>query len=427
MKVAILGFGIEGEATLRYFHEKNADITVFDEAKTVKEKLPPGVHFNHVKNGQFKADGFDVVVRGPAIHPNRVVANGKLTSATALFFEDCRAPIIGVTGSKGKGTTSSLIFEMLTRAGVRAHLVGNIGIAALDILPDIRPSDVVVFELSSFQLWDMHTSPHIAVVLMIEPDHLDVHQDMQEYITAKANITRWQKKHDIAIFLPENEPSVAIAQQSKGTRLGYGKPPAAYVKNSQFIINEQFICSINDLLLPGKHNVLNTCAAITAAWQYTQDVTALAEALQEFSGLEHRLKFVAEKHGVKYYDDSIATTPGSAIAAVKAFDQPKVLILGGSSKGADFGELANTLTNADMRRVLLIGDEAPRIAEALEAVGFANYDNLESMRMPEIIELAADIAQPADIVILSPACASFGMFENYKDRGNQFIAAVHAL
>ncbi len=427
MKVAILGFGLEGEAVLRHFREKNATVTVFDEKSQVEQKLPADVHFRHIKNGQFHAKGFDLVVRGPAIHPDRVITESALTSATKLFFQDCPAHIVGVTGSKGKGTTSSYIFGMLTRAGVRAHLVGNIGTAALDVLPDIRPSDVVVFELSSFQLWDMTTSPHVAVVLMIEPDHLDVHRNVNEYISAKANITRWQKKDDIVIFLPDDEHSAKIAKLSKGTKLGYGKPPAAYVKNDRFVIDEHSICSVNDLLLPGHHNILNACAAITAAWQYAQNTTAIAEALKEFSGLEHRLKFVAEKHGVKYYDDSIATTPGSAIAAIKAFEQPKVLILGGSSKGVDFSDLATALTNADMRRVLLIGDEAPRIAEALDAVGFVNYENLAYIGMQELVQLVADVAEPGDVAILSPACASFGMFENYKDRGDQFIAAVQGL
>jgi len=426
MKVALLGYGVEGESALRYFRAKSAHITVFDE-QDIQHKLPPDIHFKEVKDGQFRVNGFDVVVRGPAIHPDRITTDGKLTSATKLFFKDCPAEIIGVTGSKGKGTTSSLIFEMLTRAGVRAHLVGNIGTAALDILPDIRPSDVVVFELSSFQLWDLQVSPHVAVVLMVEPDHLDVHHGMKEYVAAKANITKWQKKSDVVISHPSNEASLSIAGYSKGTQLRYGEPPAACVKDDQFVISEHNICSISDLLLPGKHNVMNACAAITAAWQYTQDVTAIAEALQEFSGLEHRLKFVAEKHGVKYYDDSIATTPGSAIAAVASFEQPKVLMLGGASKGADFSELAVALTNATMRQVLLIGDEAPRIAESLESVGFVNYKLLEHVQMEELVQLAADAAKAGDIVILSPACASFGMFKNYKDRGNQFITAVQQL
>lgn len=429
MKVAILGYGVEGRSALRYWRERGADITVFDENPDAAEDLPAGVHAKTGKGCFEKAIGFDVVVRGPAVAPKRVAdKKAHVTSPTKLFFEHCAAPIIGVTGSKGKGTVSSLIFEMLTRAGVRAHLAGNIGVPMLDILPDVRPDDVVVLELSSFQLWDLNCSPHVAVILMIESEHLDVHSSLQDYLAAKANTVRFQDPSDGVIYHPTNRYAKQIAESSEGKKIRYAKAPAAHVVDGTFMIDEHKLCSTSHLLLTGEHNIENACAAITAAWQYTNDTDAICGALGQFAGLPHRLKLVAEKKGVAYYDDSIATTPGSAIAATKAFVEPKVLILGGSFKGADFKELARLIKKVHMRRVLLIGDEAERIAKEFKIAGFNNYDLLGSkISMRDIVKAADRVAEKGDKVILSPACASFGMFKNYSDRGDQFIHAVEEL
>lgn len=428
MKVAILGYGREGRSALRYFREKDADITVFDEQETVSD-LPKGVGFVGGKDAFLHVDGFDTIVRTPAINPERIKhQGGTLTSVTELFFDECPAHIIGVTGTKGKGTTSSLIFEILKSAGEGVHLAGNIGVPALDILPDTRVGDIVVLELSSFQLWHIKKSPQVAVVLMIEPDHMDVHSNMDDYISAKANIAKWQDPDDVVIYHPTNEHSKAIANQSKGKRLQYMKPPAAHVKNDYFVIDDQKICSTRDLLIPGKHNIENACAAITAAWQYTHNTAAIAEALATFKGLNHRLKFIAEKRGVKYYDDSIATTPGSAIAAIESFSQPKVLIMGGSSKGADFSTVATSLLQANIRKVLLIGEEAGRIEKVLSDAGFREYEKLgPGVDMKDIVKLGTKLAKEGDVLILSPACASYDMFKSYQDRGDQFAAAINDL
>lgn len=428
MKVAILGYGKEGHSALRYYREKNAEITVFDEDAAAEAQLPVGVAFKGGKDCFSEASGFDVVVRSPAIHPGRITTDGRITDSTKIFFAECPAPIIGVTGTKGKGTVSSLIFEMLKNAGVGVHLAGNIGVPMLDILPDVRVDDVVVLELSSFQLWQLKASPDVAVVLMIEPDHLEVHANMNEYVGAKANIAKWQADGDLVIFHPDNTYAELIASRSAGTKLRYGKPPAAHVKAGNFMVDEHKLCSSSNLLIPGKHNIDNACAAITAAWQYTHNIAAIVQALASFKGLPHRLGLVREVEGISYYDDSIATTPGSAIAAIEAFKAPKILILGGSAKGADFTELAKKVKKAKMRRVLLIGDEATRIKAAFDKAGFKDYDVLGTKTtMKKIVKAAAAAAEKDDVVILSPACASFGMFKNYGDRGEQFVEAVEGL
>jgi UDP-N-acetylmuramoylalanine--D-glutamate ligase len=387
--------------------------------------LGPGVFKN--------LQGFDLVVRTPGLAPYKIETDGKVWSATNEFFAQCPAPIIGVTGSKGKGTTSSLIASILEAAGKKVWLVGNIGLPALSVLAKIQPDDIVVYELSSFQLWDLEKSPHTAVVLFIEQEHLDVHRSMEEYVKAKAQITRHQTEDDLLIYNANNQYAEHIAEGSKARKVAYPSAEAAYVHmyDEMFCYGSTALCSVRELRIAGEHNKVNALAAIDAIWQYTQDPEAIKAGLNAFHGLPHRLAFVAEMNGVRYYDDSIATTPGSAIAALQAFpDTQKTIILGGSYKGSDFTELAHELTQHRVR-ALLIGDEAQRIAAACEAAGFRNYEIIEGVAAPAVAETvtrrAAELSQPGSVVLLSPAAASFGIFKNYVDRGEQFIAAVKAL
>ncbi len=425
MKIAIAGYGLEGKSNYHYFMSRG-DVTIVDEREAVDD-LPSGVP-TLLGEGAFSRLGdFDLVVRTAGLSPRKIQTSGKVWSATNEFFEKCPAPIIGVTGSKGKGTTSSLVASILTEAGKTVHLVGNIGLPALDELAHISEDDLVVYELSSFQLWDAERSPQVAVVLHIEPDHLDVHESYDEYVSAKGNIARYQGLNDRIVYNALDESATTIAGLSVGQRLPYQTPRTAHVSDGQFYYGEQLLCSVDELQLPGAHNQDNVCAAITAIWPWVQDGAVIGEGLRAFGGLDHRLKFVAEKQGVSYYDDSIATTPGSAIAAMRAFDGPKIIILGGSSKGADFNEVAATAAQSDVKRAILIGDEADHIEQALANVGVASINQGSETTMAAIVQLAASIADTSDTVILSPACASFGMFRDYKDRGDQFIAAVNDL
>jgi UDP-N-acetylmuramoylalanine--D-glutamate ligase len=427
MKIAILGYGVEGKSAYTYFSTiyPEAAFSIYDNQTEAGSSLPPRASFaGSITNSSEIAA--DIVVRSPSVSPHTITSTGRITSVTQEFFQTCPAPIIGVTGTKGKGTTSSLIADILRAAGETVHLVGNIGTPALDELAKITSNDVVVYELSSFQLWDMERSPHTAVVLMIEPDHLDVHTSLKDYIDAKAHITRYQHENDQIIYHPTNPYSFQIAQQSLGQKITYSTEKTAHISQDKIYMNDQEICAVSDVVLPGAHNLENICAAITATWSYTQDVGAIQHAIKNFTGLPHRLKYVAKNHEVAYYDDSISTTPGSAIAALKAFSAPKVIILGGSSKGADFAPLAEELLTSNIRHVLLIGQEATRIQNELDMRGFHQYEVVDG-DMNEIVQKAAHYAQAGDVIILSPACASFGMFTSYKDRGQQFTKAVNAL
>lgn len=427
MKIAIAGFGVEGEANYAYWSkDPSNDITIVDQKDVPDQPLPEGVKTLLAPDAFEHLDGFDLVIRTAGLAPYKIKTDGKVWSGTNEFFAKCPAPIIGVTGSKGKGTTCSLVYSILKAGGKKAWLVGNIGEPSLDILAQIQPTDVVVYELSSFQLWDIEKSPHTAVVLGIEPDHLDVHRSMEEYVAAKGNITAFQAPDDLLIYNAGNQYSRQIAESSQAVKVGYPSEVTTHVYNNSFYNGEQILCSVDALQIQGAHNQQNAMAAIDAAWQYVNDPAAIEAGLKGFKGLPHRLAFVRSVGGVDYYDDSIATTPGSAIAALRAFDRPKVIILGGSKKGSDFSELAAEITHHDAQAIL-IGDEAPVIAAAFDAVGFKNYEVINNATMPKIVERAHALATEGSVVLLSPSAASFGLFQNYKDRGEQFIAAVNAL
>lgn len=452
MKIAIAGYGAEGISNFNYYAQQGGhEIAIVDERSEVPN-LPANVPTILGEGAFGKLQDFELVVRTAGLNPHKIQTNGKIWSATNEFFAKCPAPIIGITGTKGKGTTSSLAAEILRADGKTVHLVGNIGIPALDELPKIQPSDIVVYELSSFQLWDLEKSPHVAVILHMEPDHLDVHADMEEYVRAKANIRLHQTMDDICFYHPTNVYAQQIVEMKgdvsvddfhhrqwrwRAFRYDISEVrdpsiPVAYVQNGVFCIKRPDSETISTipatvLKIKGAHNQQNACAAIDAALMFGASDQAIEKAMGTFEGLPHRLKFVRTVDGISYYDDSIATVPGSTIAAMRSFEQPKIMILGGSKKGTDFEELAQAAGRVDIRRVIAIGEEGDRIEEALKARNIITLNLGSHVSMKEIVDVARLQAKEGDVVVLSPACASFGMFKNYADRGDQFIAAVNAL
>lgn len=429
MKIAIAGFGVEGRSNFEYFKHKG-DVTIVDERPEVAD-LPYGAPTLLGPDAFSKLDEFDLVVRTAGLAPRKLTTTAKIWSATNEFFDKCTVPIIGVTGTKGKGTVSSFIESILKEAGLKTMLVGNIGVPALDALERANQCDAIVYEMSSFQLWDIEKSPQIAVVLLIEPDHLDVHASFDEYINAKANIRRFQKKGDVCFYHPTNEFSAQIAAtntEAESYRFNdSSEVRSVYIKDDAFYVENRRICGTDAVQLAGVHNLENACAAISAALEMTNNFEAVERGIRAFTGLPHRLKFVREVNGVRYFDDSIATTPGSVIAAMKAFSGSKVLILGGSSKGANFTELARIATTQGVDHVVAIGTEGPVIAEAFRRVNIPVTNLGLDTRMMTIVRTAASVAHAGGVVILSPACASFDMFKSYADRGDQFIAAVNEL
>ena len=427
-KIAIVGLGVEGLASVQYLKKHGAKVTELDKKDSKK----------YLDN----LEQYDLIVRSPGVKLSLLKVNpSKITSQTKLFFDLCPCPIIGVTGTKGKGTTASLIYEMLKKNRQDAYLGGNIGKAPFDFLDKLSPHSIVVLELSSFQLQDLTKSPHIAVMLMTTSEHLkawgdaNYHESINEYIDAKRNILRFQNSNDFAVvnrdYPASNESDVFTQGQVyyvSRERDGY---EGCFVENEALWIlkdgQKTRIITTSQIKIPGGHNLENACAACMAATLCGVSKENIASVLKTFKGLEHRLELVKEVNGVKYYDDSFSTTPETAIAAIEAFKNPEILILGGSSKNSDFNELGRIISShKNIKAIIGIGKEWPRIRSKIsKKTRIILVEGAENMN--KIIMAASKIAKEGDVVLLSPACASFDMFKNYKDRGEQFKREVNRL
>lgn len=433
MKIAIAGYGIEGEANYRYWARQTGhDITIVDEALVPKNPLPDGVKTLLGPGVYGQLDGYDLVVRTAGLAPRKINTNGKIWSSTNEFFAHCPADIIGVTGTKGKGTTSSLIAKILEAAGKKVWLVGNIGVSALAVLDQIQSEDIVVFELSSFQLWDIEKSPHIAVITIIEADHLDIHEDMEEYVAAKARIRQFQTDDDVCIYHPTNGLSKAIASsynRGKTIRYGVSDGGGVYVEDGAFRADEGALAPVEALQLVGLHNQENACAAITACLEYNVTPGLIEVGLRTFKGLPHRIEFVREYEGVAYYNDSYASAPMATAAAIESFSRPTIVIIGGTDKGSDFTALFERMKRrTNVKQIVFIGTTRTMLVEKLEPAGLkVPFTVVDGTGMPEVVEAARSVACPGDVILLSPGCASFDMFKDFSDRGNQFREYVQSL
>jgi len=432
MKIAIAGYGAEGKVSYDYWNTPENEVVIVDEREISSDDMLIDANTMTGEGVFGKLEGFDMVVRTASLAPRKIKTDGKIWSGTNEFFARCidrGVPIIGVTGTKGKGTTSSLIASILRAAGKTVHLVGNIGQPALEVLPEIHEDDIVVYELSSFQLWDLEVSPQVAVVLMIEPDHLDTHADFSDYIMAKSQITANQLTTDRVVYNIANAYATKIAQLSPGQRLPYPSEYTAHVQGGMIYYGETELCDLDNLLLPGQHNLENALAAITAVWSWVQEPASISEGLRSFAGLPHRLELVRELDGVSYYNDSFSSAAGAAVAAIRAFTSPEIIILGGIDKGADFTELAQTIKDApNVKQLIIIGEIRHKLADILRKSGVTQSMEVTDVQtMREVVGLARQAATSGDIVILSPACASFDMFKNFYDRGDQFRSIVQGL
>ena len=444
-KVAVLGFGMEGQDLVQFLLSQEAEITIFDQKEAHElgeiyerfEKL--GCQFELGKESLKKlpTGRFDFVFRSPGFSPLRpeIMAAQKegtiISSATKIFFDLCPGKIIGVTGTKGKGTTATLVYEILKEDKKQVFLAGNIGQSMLALLPQIKKGDWVVLELSSFQLQDLDKSPHLAVVLFVTSEHLDYHQDTKEYIQAKSNIVRHQNKKDLAVLNTDDLTSSFFASLTPAQIYCFSrqkKVNGAFVKDQKIYLFDQVVGSTDKLQLLGEHNWDNVCAAVLTAHLAGAGLESIRKAVFAFQGLEHRLEKVAVIKGVTFYNDSFSTTPETTIAALKSFKKPLVLIAGGSEKGSDYHDLGKEINKSSVKTLILIGQMADRIKQAVLRAGFQREIIFRpSEKMAEIVELALEKSNPGEVILLSPACASFDLFLNYKDRGLQFKKYVKAL
>lgn len=445
MKMAIVGFGVEGRALLKYFGKKGHKITICDVSKKVKkEKVFQGIHFRFGPHYLSNLNEFDLIFRSPGIPYLKKefdTVRSRLTSATKYFFENCPCSIVGVTGTKGKGTTATLIYEMLNNKR-KVFLGGNIGRPPIEFLDELKKDDIVLLELSSFQLQDLDRSPHIAVVLGITPDHFDHHQNMEEYVEAKRNIVRFQKRNDFAIIDIDNPRSASFARHTKAKILQVSiensVEEGAFVKVGSLVIKRgqtgTMIGEKGHTGLIGDHNIKNILVAATVANLLKIPVEIISKVIREWRGLPHRLEFVAERQGVRYYNDSASTNPETAIAALRAFSNPTILIVGGSDKNIDFTPLGEEISKSHhVKSVILMGETKQKLERAIENAvrvrrGLNKRDTplelISAETYQEAFTVARIMAEAGDTVLLSPACASFDMFLNYRERGDVFRSFV---
>ncbi|MGE5587942.1 MAG: UDP-N-acetylmuramoyl-L-alanine--D-glutamate ligase [Clostridia bacterium] len=446
---AVLGIGASNTPVIRFLVEAGAKVTACD-MKTKEElgeayekvaALP--VEFRLGRGYLDGLEGFDMVFPTPGMPldlPELVRARecgAWQSNEVGLFLDLCEAPVVGITGSDGKTTTTTLVSEVLKAAGKTVFTGGNIGIPLLSEVFDISPDSVVVLELSSFQLQPLSKSPHIGVVLNLTANHLDHHRSMEEYADAKKNIFRHQKRDDFAVLNLDNAYTRAMGDECPGRRVFFSRrsetPEGVFLRGDDIVVavrgREEIAANRGDIRIPGEHNVENVLAVAAVTALCGCDFAPLRQVLREFRGVTHRIELVAEVGGVKYYDDSIATTPSRAVAGLKSFREPVVVIAGGSGKNVPFDEFADAAAER-AKAVVLVGETAPQIRAAIEKTQARHgkpVRMVEAGSFEEAVRLAAREAAPGDVVLLSPACASFDMFRNYKERGDKFKEIVRAM
>lgn len=429
-KVAVLGMGISNTPLIKFLFKLGAVITVFD--KNEKEKLED-VEANYVFGEDYltKLVGFDYIFRSPGIRFDlpeiaKEVENGAiLTSEMETFLSLCPCEVFGITGSDGKTTTSTLVSEILKTHGYKVYLGGNIGTPLLDKVEEMTKDDKVVVELSSFQLQTFKKSVTKAIITNLSPNHLDIHKDMDEYVEAKKNIYKYGS--ELLVLNRDNSITYGFSDY-KNTRLFSRKEildKGVYVDNDKIIYNDgnkkEEILNINDIVIPGVHNVENYLAAIAVTIDEVEkdDIIKVATT---FKGVEHRIELVRELNGVKYYNDSIASSPTRTIAGLNSFKDKVILIAGGYDKNLDYAPLAPVIEE-HVKKLILVGATSEKIKKALGDTKIPIY---EFNDFKEAVDKSKEISEKGDIVILSPASASFDLFKNFADRGNTFKEIVNS-
>jgi UDP-N-acetylmuramoylalanine--D-glutamate ligase len=437
--VAILGYGLEGRATLSYLTKQGlnpSQITIYDAKEDLASEISGDYQFSGGENYMSKLNqnrNIQIIFRSPPVSLKLIKSSAIVWSGTNEFFARVKSKnLVGVTGTKGKGTTSSLIHQMLIEDGRVSHLLGNIGKPALSLISEIQPEDYVVLELSSFQLWDIKFSPQVAVILMITEDHLDIHDDIEDYRNAKFSITKFQNEEDSLIYFSENKISSKFGIGSPaGKKMPYPNKNFAHIINQDINFNDQIICSTTDVKLIGSHNLENVMASVNTAKALSLSSNSIAAAIKKFKGLPHRMEFVKTIDGLEIYNDSYSSNPSATLAAVKSFNKKIVLMLGGFDRGVQFGELAEVLKLGGERiKIFIYGENRLKIKDAFDKEGYSNYVVLgssDSSNFEEIIKSVIADTKGEEVLIFSPGSASFDMFNNFEERGNQFKDIINKL
>lgn len=447
-KVAFIGIGTSNLPLIKLFSEKGAKVSACDK-KSFEQLGENGVLAKEYGAQLVLGDNYlenidaDIIFRSPGtrfygkelteLRRRGVI----LTSEMEVFFDLCPCKTIAVTGSDGKTTTTTIISEFLKASGKNVHLGGNIGKPLLPEIETIMPDDYAVIELSSFQLISMRKSPDIAVVTNLAPNHLDIHKDMQEYIDAKKNIILHQNAFSKAVLNLDNKITNEFSGVVRGQTAMFSANSkvynGAYLDNGIICYsdfgNVTKIMNIKEIKIPGMHNVENYMAAITAVWGIV-DIDTMKAVARTFGGVEHRAEFVREFKGVKYYNDSIASSPTrTALGTLSLYDKKIIIIAGGYDKHIPYDNLGPVINNK-VKLLVLLGDTAPKIEKAVKNADNYNKDSIQIINvenMQQAVDTACEYAESGDIVSLSPASASFGLYKNFEERGNHFKKIVNQL
>lgn len=446
-KVAIIGLGVSNIPLIDYMYEKGAEVTIFDnrELKEISEDINEKLqryNFKYIggEDNLSRLKGFDIIFRAPSCLPTKEELKAEanrgaiVTTEIEMLIKLAPCKVIGITGTEGKTTTSSIIYEIIKNAGYRCYLGGNIGNPIFTKLKEINQEDIIVLEMSSFQLMGMTVSPDISLVTNIYPDHLNVHKDFEEYVKSKENIFLHQKSNGLVVLNYDNEITRKFKQDTKNEVIFFSSKSnlengyiydikdgnIAYIQDGKRtnIINK------SEIKLRGIHNYENICAALAVTSSLVSR-DAQIKAIKEFVGVEHRLEFVKEINGVKYYNDSIGTSPASTIAGLNAFDENIILLAGGSDKGLDYTEIGEKIAEK-VGTLILCGPTSDIIENATQkALKGKKIQIFKVNNMQEAVETAKKVAQNGDIVLLSPASASFDLYKNFAERGNIFKQCVY--
>ncbi len=438
-KITVIGIGVSNRPLIRFLCENGAQVQACD--KRTREQLGEvyeefsrlGVAFS-LGDGYLDDINGDIIYKTPGLRydvPQLCAARERgavVTSEMEVFFDVCPSTIIAVTGSDGKTTTTTLIHKMLTDAGHKTWLGGNIGNPLLTDADKMTPEDHVVLELSSFQLQTIKKSPHIAVITNISPNHLDMHKDYEEYIDAKVNIMRYQSPDDRLIINYDNEVTRELGKNAAGEAVYFSRREKADIcLDGDWITRHgDRVLNIHDIKIPGMHNVENYMAAIGAVMGLVPD-EVIVNTAKEFGGVEHRIELVREANGVKYYNSSIDSSPNRTINTLAVFKQKVIMIGGGKDKGIPYDDVGPAIAD-HVKTLILIGATAGKIEEAVKKTGRADdIDIVHCDTYEKAVKTAAAAAKPGDIVVLSPASTSFDMFANFMERGNLFKELVNRL
>ena len=444
-KVTVIGIGVSNTPLIDLLLAEKIDVTACDK-RTREEMGEQALSLEqrgcklHLGADYLEGLDADIIFRTPGLRPDAaqiakaVAAGAELTSEMEVFFRVCPCPIIAVTGSDGKTTTTTIIAELLRAAGKRVWLGGNIGHPLLCQADEMAPEDYAVLELSSFQLMTMDVSPHIAVVTNLAPNHLDMHKDMAEYVAAKENIFRYQSAGDIAVFNADNDITAEQSRRAVGRCRSFSRQSEAedgvFLRGSAIVSRrgdeERQIMTTEDIKIPGVHNIENYMAAIAAVDGLVPDET-IRRFARTFGGVEHRIELVRTYRGVRYYNDSIASSPSRTIAGLRSFNEKVILIAGGYDKHIPFDVLGPEIV-AHVKLLVLCGATAGKIRAAVENAPTYRAGQPEIVEIAPFtaaVELARDRAQAGDVVTLSPACAAFDQFKNFAQRGKFFKEIVN--